>query len=108
MITWLIDMGYITKASKGRFKLDYIIARQFIEQKLQDSCRAVMFDSVGPGVVWIAVSLSFISQSSRQDLPSTFTRWKVDHKNRSMSLSHLMLYGERLRGIQSSYSSRRY
>ena len=46
MITWLIDMGYITKASKGRFKLDYIIARQFIEQKLQDSCRAVIFNSV--------------------------------------------------------------
>jgi NYN domain-containing protein len=46
MITWLIDMGYITKASKGRFKLDYIITRQFIEQKLKDNCQAVIFNSV--------------------------------------------------------------
>ena len=31
MVTWLIDMGYVTKASKGRFKLDYIAARNLIE-----------------------------------------------------------------------------
>ena len=46
MITWLIDMGYITKASKGRFKLDYIIARQFLERRLKDNCEAVIFNSV--------------------------------------------------------------
>jgi uncharacterized LabA/DUF88 family protein len=46
MITWLIDMGYITKASKGRFKLDYIATRQFIEEKLSDKCSAVVFNSV--------------------------------------------------------------
>lgn len=39
-------MGYITKASKGRFKLDYIIARQFIEEKLKDHCQPVIFNSV--------------------------------------------------------------
>ncbi|MCI0390348.1 MAG: NYN domain-containing protein [Acidobacteria bacterium] len=46
MIAWLIDMGYITKASKGRFKLDYIGAKQLIEQKLQDRCQASIFNSV--------------------------------------------------------------
>ena len=46
MITWLIDMGYITKASKGRFKLDYIKAKQWIEQKLKDRCQALIFNSV--------------------------------------------------------------
>jgi hypothetical protein len=46
MITWLIDMGYITKASKGRFKLDYIITREFIEERLKDRCHPVIFNSV--------------------------------------------------------------
>lgn len=46
MITWLIDMGYITKASKGRFKLDYIVGKKFIEQKLEDQCQAMIFNSV--------------------------------------------------------------
>jgi uncharacterized LabA/DUF88 family protein len=46
MITWLIDMGYVTKASKGRFKLDYIAGKKFIEQKLEDRCQAVIFNSV--------------------------------------------------------------
>lgn len=46
MITWLIDMGYITKASKGRFKLDYVKARQLIEQKLKAKCAAHVFNSV--------------------------------------------------------------
>jgi uncharacterized LabA/DUF88 family protein len=46
MITWLIDMGYITKASKGRFKLDYIAGKKFIEQKLDDQCQPVIFNSV--------------------------------------------------------------
>ncbi len=46
MISWLIDMGYVTKASKGRFKLDYIAAKQLIEQKLQSSCQAIVFNSI--------------------------------------------------------------
>ena len=46
MITWLIDMGYITKASKGKFKLDYIACKQLIERKLNDRCSAIVFNSV--------------------------------------------------------------
>jgi uncharacterized LabA/DUF88 family protein len=46
MITWLIDMGYVTKASKSRFKLDYVKAREWIERKLQDRCQAIIFNSV--------------------------------------------------------------
>jgi uncharacterized LabA/DUF88 family protein len=46
MITWLIDMGYITKASKSRFRLDYVKAKQWIERKLQDRCEPIIFNSV--------------------------------------------------------------
>jgi uncharacterized LabA/DUF88 family protein len=46
MITWLIDMGYVTKASKSRFKLDYVKAKRWIEHKLQDGCQAIIFNSV--------------------------------------------------------------
>jgi uncharacterized LabA/DUF88 family protein len=49
MIIWLIDMGYITKASKGRFKLDYIACKHLIERKLNDRCSAVLFNSVDKG-----------------------------------------------------------
>jgi uncharacterized LabA/DUF88 family protein len=50
-ITWLIDMGYVTKASKGRFKLDYIACKKHIEQTLKASCKAMIFNSVdGYGV----------------------------------------------------------
>jgi hypothetical protein len=45
-ITWLIDMGYVTKASKGRFKLDYIACRSHIEKKLDGKCNAIIFNSV--------------------------------------------------------------
>jgi uncharacterized LabA/DUF88 family protein len=45
MITWLIDMGYVTKASKGRFKLDYLAGRLLIEEKLKDRCQAEIFNS---------------------------------------------------------------
>lgn len=46
MITWLIDMGYVTKASKTRFKLDYVVTKRWIERKLQDKCQAIIFNSV--------------------------------------------------------------
>jgi uncharacterized LabA/DUF88 family protein len=39
-------MGYITKASKGRFKLDYVACKKYIEQNLKGTCRAMIFNSV--------------------------------------------------------------
>ena len=44
--TWLIDMGYVTKASKGRFKLDYIACKRHIEGKLKVECKPIIFNSV--------------------------------------------------------------
>lgn len=45
-ITWLIDMAYVTKASKGRFKLDYIACKKHIEQSLKGMCKPMIFNSV--------------------------------------------------------------
>lgn len=28
--TWLVDLAYVVKASEGKFKLDYVLAEQFI------------------------------------------------------------------------------
>lgn len=39
-------MGYVTKASKGRFKLNYIEAQRLLERKLKDQCLATIFNSV--------------------------------------------------------------
>jgi len=45
-IVWLIDVGYVTKASKGRGKVDYIATRNFLETKFNGSCLPIIFNSV--------------------------------------------------------------
>lgn len=43
---WLIDMGYITKASKGRGKIDYTGTKKFLEHYLGMPCLPLIFNSV--------------------------------------------------------------
>jgi uncharacterized LabA/DUF88 family protein len=43
---WLIDVGYVTKASKGRGKVDYIATRNYLETRLTSSCLPIIFNSV--------------------------------------------------------------
>lgn len=45
-IVWLIDMGYVTKASKGRGKVDYLMTKKFLEEKLKGPCLPIIFNSV--------------------------------------------------------------
>ena len=45
-LAWLIDMGYVTKASKGRGKLDYLAAKHFLENKFKTPCLPIIFNSV--------------------------------------------------------------
>ncbi len=44
---WLIDVGYVVKASKGRFKLDYIEAGRFIKRKCGPT-RIYLFNGYDP------------------------------------------------------------
>ncbi len=39
-------MGYVTKASKGRGKVDYIATKKFLETTYKSSCLALIFNSV--------------------------------------------------------------
>lgn len=43
---WLVDMGYVTKASKGRGKVDYIATKNFLEAKFKSPCLPILFNSV--------------------------------------------------------------
>jgi uncharacterized LabA/DUF88 family protein len=43
---WLIDMGYVTKASKGRGRVDYIAARDFLQTRLKTEVLPIIFNSV--------------------------------------------------------------
>lgn len=43
---WLIDVGYVTKASKGRGKVDYTATKSFLETKFRCPCLAIIFNSV--------------------------------------------------------------
>lgn len=45
-LVWLIDMGYITKASKGRGKIDYTATKRFLESKYSQACLPIIFNSV--------------------------------------------------------------
>jgi len=45
-LVWLIDMGYITKASKGRGKVDYTATKKFLETTFKGPCLSIIFNSV--------------------------------------------------------------
>jgi uncharacterized LabA/DUF88 family protein len=45
-LVWLIDVGYVTKASKGRGKLDYLATKLFLEKKCNATCLPIIFNSV--------------------------------------------------------------
>ncbi|GAB4515739.1 MAG: hypothetical protein Kow0047_27660 [Anaerolineae bacterium] len=44
---WLIDVGYVVKASDGRFKLDYVAARRLLEGRFGRT-RAFLFNGFDP------------------------------------------------------------
>jgi uncharacterized LabA/DUF88 family protein len=43
---WLIDMGYVTKASKGRGRVDYIATKAFLEARSGGECLPIIFNSI--------------------------------------------------------------
>lgn len=45
--TWLVDVGYVVKASEGQFKLDYIVTEQAIRQKFGPT-RTFLFNGYDP------------------------------------------------------------
>jgi uncharacterized LabA/DUF88 family protein len=50
-VVWLIDIGYITKASKAFGKIDYLATKKFLENRFKLPCLPIIFNSVdGYGV----------------------------------------------------------
>jgi uncharacterized LabA/DUF88 family protein len=45
-LVWLIDVGYVTKASKGRGKVDYIATKNFLQTRFNTVCLPIIFNSV--------------------------------------------------------------
>lgn len=45
--TWLVDVGYVVKASEGQFKLDYMAAERFIRKRL-GTTRTFLFNGFDP------------------------------------------------------------
>ncbi|MBT1687619.1 NYN domain-containing protein [Dawidia soli] len=43
---WLIDVGYITRASRGRGKVDYVKTRAFLEKRYNATGNALIFNGV--------------------------------------------------------------
>ncbi|HUS14720.1 MAG TPA: NYN domain-containing protein [Chloroflexia bacterium] len=44
---WLVDVGYVVKASEGRFKLDYLRAERYLESRC-GPIRSYLFNGVDP------------------------------------------------------------
>ena len=55
-VIWLIDMGYVTKASKGRGKVDYIATKSKLEKMYQLVCKPLIFNSVDDSGVDIGLN----------------------------------------------------
>jgi uncharacterized LabA/DUF88 family protein len=45
-IAWLVDVGYVTQASRGRGRMDYLKTKVFLEQRYNASCEALIFNGV--------------------------------------------------------------
>jgi uncharacterized LabA/DUF88 family protein len=45
-LVWLVDVGYVTKASKGRGKVDYLSTKKFLESRFKAHCLPIIFNSV--------------------------------------------------------------
>ena len=45
-IVWLVDIGYVTMASKGRGKVDYLEAKRFLEKKYNLPCSPFLFNGI--------------------------------------------------------------
>jgi len=43
---WLVDVGYVTQASRGRGRIDYLKTRTFLENRYNGSGEAVIFNGV--------------------------------------------------------------
>lgn len=43
---WLIDVGYVTQASRGRGKVDYVKTRAFLEKRYNTTGEALIFNGV--------------------------------------------------------------
>jgi len=49
--SWLVDVGYIVKASEHRFRLDYVKAEYFLQERLQERyglIRSYIFNGIDP------------------------------------------------------------
>ena len=45
-VAWLVDMGYVVKASDGKFKLDYLAAERMLAEYGGSACRTFLFNGV--------------------------------------------------------------
>lgn len=46
-VAWLVDVGYVVKASEGSFKLDYIKAEEFLAENFGPA-RSFLFNGIDP------------------------------------------------------------
>jgi uncharacterized LabA/DUF88 family protein len=45
-LVWLVDVGYITQASRGRGRIDYVKTRAFLEDRFRGTCEPLIFNGV--------------------------------------------------------------
>jgi uncharacterized LabA/DUF88 family protein len=43
---WLVDVGYVTQASRGRGRIDYLKTKIFLEKRYNGKCEPLIFNGV--------------------------------------------------------------
>jgi uncharacterized LabA/DUF88 family protein len=99
-IVWLIDVGYVTKASKGRGKVDYIATKAFIENKLDGACLPIIFNSVDSYGVDVGLNQFYYTVKKAGFIVNLYLMEGGSQKQVDVAIgSHLVYYALKGHGI---------
>jgi uncharacterized LabA/DUF88 family protein len=93
---WLIDMGYLTKASKGRGKVDYIATKKFLEANFKAPCLPIIFNSVDAYGVEFGLNQFYYTMKKSGFLVNLYPMEGGAQKQVDVAIgSHLVYYAQK-------------
>lgn len=103
-LVWLIDMGYVTKASKKFGKVDYLATKKFLETTFETPCQPIIFNSVDHSGVDLGLSQFYYTMKKVGFIVNLYQMEGGAQKQVDVAIaSHLVYYA--LKGYQIVLSS---
>jgi uncharacterized LabA/DUF88 family protein len=92
-VVWLIDIGYITKASKAFGKIDYLATKLFLEKKFKLPCLPIIFNSVDHGGVELGLKQFYYTMEKAGFIVNLYKMEGGAQKQVDVAIgSHLVYY----------------